>query len=89
VDVNRTVTWWLLAGLLVVFDVVTVALHLFDPLWQAVLLGASAVLLGGFGALRWLDWRMHRAHSRGAFDDLARVRRERGGANDLGYKLDL
>jgi len=87
--VNRTVTWWLLAGLLVVFDVVTVAFHLLDPVWQAVLLGAIAVLLAGLGVLRWLDWRMHRAHSRAAFDHLARVRRKRGGPNGLGYKLDL
>lgn len=74
---KRNVAWWLLAGLLVVFDVVTVVFHLMDPAWQAVLLGASAVLLGGFGVMRWLDWRMHRAHSRAAFADLARLRRER------------
>jgi hypothetical protein len=87
--VNRNATWWLLAGLLVVFDVVTVVFHLFDPVWQAVLLSVSAVLLAGFGVLRWLDWRMHRAHSRAAYDDLARVRRERGRPTDLGYKMDL
>lgn len=74
---NRTVRFWLLAALLVVFDVVTVVFHLFTPGWQGVLLTASAVLLGGMGLLRWLDWRMHRAHSRASFADLARQRRER------------
>ena len=72
---NRTVRWWLLAALLVVFDVVTVVFHLFTPVWQGVLLGVSALLLGGFGVLRWLDWRMHRDHSRAAFAELARQRR--------------
>ena len=72
---NRTVTWWLLAALLVIFDVVTVVFHLMEPRGQAVLLGASAVLLAGFGVLRWLDWRMHRAHARAAYADLARLER--------------
>lgn len=74
---NRTVTWWVLAGLLVVFDVVTVAFHLFTPLWQTVLLGASAVLLAGFGLLRWMDWRMRRDHARAAYAALARLRGRR------------
>lgn len=56
---------------------VTVAFHLVDPVWQAVLLGASALLLGGWGVLRWLDARMHRAHSRAAFAHLARLREGR------------
>lgn len=76
---NRARTWWVLAGLLVVFDVVTVAFRLVEPRWQAVLLGASAVLLAGFGLLRWLDWRMRRAHSRAAFAELARMRSGGGG----------
>lgn len=84
---NRTVMWWLLAGLLVVFDVVTVVFRLGDPVWQIVLLTVSAVLLGGFGVLRWLDWRMHRAHARAAFADLARLRRGRPSRKE--YKLDL
>lgn len=75
---NRMTTWWVLAALLVVFDVVTVVFHLVAPVWQAVLLGVSAVLLAGFGVLRWLDWRMHRAHARAAYAHLAGVRRERG-----------
>ncbi len=74
---SRRTTWWLLVGLLVVFDVVTVAFHLLEPVGQAVLLGASAVLLGGWGVLRWLDARMHRAHSRAAFAELARLREGR------------
>lgn len=74
---NRTVRWWLLAALLVAFDIVTVVFHLFEPVWQGVLLGASAVLLGGLGVLRWLDWRMHRDHSSAAFAELARMRRDR------------
>lgn len=71
---SRRVTWWLLVGLLIVFDVVTVAFHLLEPPGQAVLLGASAMLLGGWGLLRWLDARMHRAHARAAFAHLARLR---------------
>ena len=74
---NRSVRWWLLAALLVVFDIVTVVFHLFAPVWQGVLLAASAVLLGGFAVLRLLDWRMHREHSRAAFAQVARLRRER------------
>lgn len=71
---SRTVTWWVLAGLLVMFDVVTVVFHLAAPVWQAVLLGVSAVLLGGVGLLRWMDWRMRRAHARAACAALARLR---------------
>jgi hypothetical protein len=74
---KRRITWWLLVGLLVAFDVVTVVFHLLEPAGQAVLLGASAVLLGGWGLLRWLDVRMHRAHAREAFADLARLREAR------------
>ena len=74
---NPTVKWWLLVALLVVFDVVTVVFHLFAPVWQGVLLAFSAVVLGGFGVLRWLDWRMHREHARAAFAQLARLRQRR------------
>ncbi|HEY0019794.1 MAG TPA: hypothetical protein VGC13_26075 [Longimicrobium sp.] len=79
---SRRVTWWLLVGLLVVFDVVTVVFRLLEPAAQAVLLVASAMLLGGWGVLRWLDARMHRAHSRAAFASLAwpRERRAQGSA---------
>ena len=57
-------------------SVVVVALFFATPhRWRwAVLLGASAILLGGWGMLRWLDARMHSAHSRAAFAGLARLR---------------
>ncbi len=74
---SRRTTWWLLVGLLLVFDVVTVAFHLVNPAGQAVLLGATAVLLAGWGVLRWLDARMHRAHALAAFAGLARLREGR------------
>ncbi|HST57763.1 MAG TPA: hypothetical protein VLK84_03675 [Longimicrobium sp.] len=74
---SRRNTWWLLVGLLIVFDVVTIVFHLLEPAGQAVLLGATVVLLAGWGVLRWLDARMHRAHSRAAFADLARLREVR------------
>lgn len=74
---NRTAAWWMLAGLLVVFDVVTVVFRLVAPVWQAVLLGVSALLLAGFGLLRWMDRRMRRAHARAAHAALARLRGRR------------
>lgn len=85
---SRRFTWWLLVGLLVVFDVVTVVFRLLEPAGQAVLLVASALLLGGWGVLRWLDARMHRAHSRASFADLARLRERRGPPRTM-HNLDV
>jgi hypothetical protein len=74
---TRRAWTWLLVGLLLVFDVVTVVYRLVSPAWQTVILGATALLLAGMGVLRLLDWRMHRQHEARARADLARFRRSR------------
>lgn len=80
---NKRTTWWLLVAALLVFDVVTVVFHLVSPLWQAMLLGFTAMVLTGIAVLRWLDWRMRRGHSREAYAALARNRAGRDGPSPV------
>ncbi len=74
---TRRAWTWLLVGLLLAFDVVTVVYRLVSPGWQMAILGATALLLAGMGVLRLLDWRMHRQHEAQARAELARFRRAR------------
>jgi len=70
---RRTVTWWGMVAVLLLFDVVTVVFHLLAPPWQGVLLAASGVFIAAFLAVRALDWRMRREHRRLAYAALARA----------------
>lgn len=74
---SRRAWWWLLLGVLLVFDVVTVVYRLVTPGWQFAILGLTALPLAGYGALLLLDRRMQRSHEARALEQLERVRAAR------------